>query len=316
MKSLPKVTIIGAGNVGATTAMMLSETGLANITLFDVVENIAKAKALDLSHAEGARRSNIQIDSISNIKDIRDSDIIIITAGFPRKPGMSRDDLFKANADVVKDTAKEIKKNCPSAIVIVVTNPLDVMTYLTYKVTGFNHAKVLGMAGVLDSARLAYFIASKLKAKRSDINAMVLGSHGDLMVPVFTHTKFNGKPLTEILLQSQLQELAQLTKDAGAQIVSLLGAVSQTGASSAYYGPAASIVEMVKAILSNAKTTHCICAYLQGEYGFRDIYLGVPCVLGKKGIERIVELNLSPEESKAFSRAAEMVKAMIGKLDY
>ena len=305
MKSLSKITIIGAGNVGATTAMLLAETGLADIALFDIAENMAKAKALDLSQALAARGSNIHITSIASLKDMSGCDIIIITAGFPRRPGMSRDDLFKANADVVKGIAKEIKKNCASAIVIVVTNPLDAMTYLTYKVTGFNHTKVFGMAGVLDSARLVDFIAGKLNAKRPDIKAVVLGSHGDLMVPVFTHTRLNGKPLPEILSQTQLQELSQLTKDAGAQIVSLLG----TG--SAYYGPAASIVEMVKAILNNTKTTHCVCAYLQGEYGFRDIYLGVPCVLGKNGIEKIVELKLSPDEAKLFSKAADNVKAMI-----
>lgn len=309
MKNLPKITVIGAGNVGATTAMMLAEAGLADVALFDVAENIAKAKAIDISHSLAARNSNIQVSAINNFKDISGSDIVIITAGFTRKPGMSRDDLLKANADIVKALASHIKKNAPSAIVIVVTNPLDAMAYLTYKVTGFSHAKVFGMAGVLDSARLADFAAGRLKAKRSDINAVVLGSHGDLMVPVFSQTKLNGRPLTEILSEKALQELSELTKQSGAQIVSLLG----TG--SAYYGPAASVVEMVKAILTNAKTMHCVCAYLQGEYGLRDVYIGVPCVLGKKGIERVVELKLSPEETALLHKAADTIKAMVRKSD-
>lgn len=310
MKNFPRVAIIGAGNVGATTAMMIARENLADIVLFDTAASLAKAKAFDISHALAGQGSDVRIAALSSLKDINGSEIVIVTAGFPRKPGMSRDDLFKANAEIVRGVANQIKKNAAGAIVIVVTNPLDVMAYLTYKITGFEPTKVFGMAGVLDSARLADFIAARLKAKRSDIKAVVLGSHGDLMVPVFTHTRINGKPLTELLSQNELRQLSELTKNAGAEIVSLLG----TG--SAYYGPAASIVEMVKAILKNDKTTHCVSAYLQGEYGLRDIYLGIPCVLGKKGIERIVELKLSQDEMNLFHRAAETVKAMVAKLDY
>jgi malate dehydrogenase len=193
--------------------------------------------------------------------------------------------------------------------VIVVTNPLDVMAYMAYKTTGFKHEKVLGMAGVLDSARLIDFIAKRLNVKRSDINATVLGSHGDLMVPAFSQTKLNGKPLSDFLSQKDLGVIAELTKNAGAEIVSLLG----TG--SAYYGPAASVVEMVNAILLDKKTTHCVCSYLQGEYGLRDVYIGVPCVLGKNGIERVVELKLERDEAAALAKAAESIKAMIRKLD-
>jgi len=310
MKTIPKVSIIGAGNVGSTTAMMIAQEGLADVVLLDVAQNIARAKALDISHALAAQSRDARVWAADNFSGIGASDIVIITAGFPRKPGMSRDDLLKANADVVKGVAKEIKKHAPAAIVIVVTNPLDVMTYLAYKITGFSNSRVFGMAGVLDSARFVDFIAEKLKAKRSDIETMVLGSHGSLMVPVLSHTKIGGKPLAELLTQAQIAELAELTKNAGAQIVSLLG----TG--SAYYGPAASVARMVKAVLANSKTTHCVCAYLQGQYGIRDVYLGTPCVLGKKGIETVVELKLSPQESELFSKAAEAVKAMIAKLEY
>lgn len=309
MKTLHKVAIIGAGNVGATTALMIAQQGLADIVLFDIAENLAKAKAIDISQALAAQGLNVRVAAANNYKELNGSDIVIVTAGFARKPGMSRDDLLKANADVVKGVCKEIKKNTPQSIVMMVTNPLDVMAYLAYKITGFEPTRVFGMAGVLDSARLADYISIKLKTKRSDIKAMVLGSHGDLMVPVFTQTKLNGKPLAEILSQGQLTELSELTKNAGAEIVSLLGS------GSAYYGPAASIAEMVKAILTDTKTTYCVSAYLQGEYGLRDVYLGVPCVLGEKGIDRVVELKLLLDEAKAFQRAAETVKAMAGKLD-
>jgi len=309
IKNLSKISIIGAGNVGATAAFMIAQERLGNVVLIDVAGNIAKAKALDMSHALAARALNNHVTAGESYKDISDSNIVVVTAGFPRKPGMSRDDLLKANADVISGVAKEIKKYAPGAIVIVVTNPLDVMTYLTYKVTGFSHSKVFGMAGVLDSARLADYIAKKLKAKRSDIKALVLGSHGDLMVPSFAYTKLNGKPLSELLSEKDLQELSELTKNSGAEIVSLLG----TG--SAYYGPAASVFEMVKAILKDDKTTHCVCAYLHGAYGLKDVYLGVPCVLGKKGIERVVELKLAQKELDMLHGASKTVKEMISKLN-
>ena len=309
MNNISKIAVIGAGNVGATTAMLLAETGLADIILIDVAENMAKAKSIDMSHALAARNSNVSVKSTNDYKDIAGSDIVVVTAGFPRKPGMSRDDLLKANADIVKAAAREIKKNAPSAIIIIVTNPLDVMTYLLYKVTGFNHNRVLGMAGVLDSARMTDFIAAKLNAKRSDINSVVLGSHGDLMVPIFSQTMLKGKPLAGLAPAEELNAISELTKNAGAEIVSLLG----TG--SAYYGPAASVVEMVKAILTDNKATHCVCAYMQGEYGLRDVYIGVPCVLGKNGIERVVELKLTAEESGLLNKASESIKAMIRKLE-
>ena len=309
MKNFPKVAIIGAGNVGATTAMMLAESNIADIVLYDVAENMAKAKAIDMSNALAAKNLDISIKAVNNYSGIAGSDIVVVTAGFPRKPGMSRDDLLKANADIIKLAAKEIKKNAPSAIVIVVTNPLDVMTYLLYKTTGFNHDKVIGMAGVLDSARLTDFIAEKLNAKRSDVSPVVLGSHGDLMVPVFSQAKLNGKPLAEILQKNDLDVISELTKNAGAAIVALLG----TG--SAYYGPAASVVEMIKSILTDNKAVHCVCAYMQGEYGLRDVYIGVPCALGKKGIEKVVELKLPPEELKLLNTASESIKAMIRKLE-
>ena len=309
MKNIPKIAIIGAGNVGATTAMMIAEAELANIALFDVAKAMAKAKSIDMSHALAAKSLNVKVEPIDDYKGISGSSIVVVTAGFPRKPGMSRDDLLKANADIIKSVSKEIKQHVPGAIVIIVTNPLDVMAYLSYKTTGFNHNRILGMAGGLDSARLTDFIAVKLNAKRSDIKSTVLGSHGELMVPVYSQTSLNDKPLTEILQQKDLDELSVLTKNAGAQIVSLLG----TG--SAYYGPAASVFEMVKAMLTDNKTTHCACSYLQGEYGLRDVYIGVPCVLGKKGIERVVELKLTKAESDALAKSAESIKAMIRKLD-
>ena len=301
-KGSSKVAIIGAGNVGATAAMMTAQNNLADVLLLDTAENIAQAKAFDMSHALAAMGLNTRVTAVNNFKEIAACRIVVVTAGFARKPGMSRENLLKINMDIIKDIAGEIKKNAPSAIVIMVTNPLDVMTYLAYKVTGFDSARVFGMAGILDSARFADFIADKLKVKRSDINAVVLGSHGDLMVPVFTQTKINGRALSEFLPEKDLEELSQLTKKAGARIVSLLG----TG--SAYYGPAASIVEMIKIILKDEKTICCVCAYLQGEYKLRDVCMGVPCVLGKKGIERIVELKLAPEELEALHRAAKSIK--------
>ncbi len=308
MKNLPKITIVGAGNVGATAALMIAQQGLGDVVMIDVAVNIAKAKALDMSHALACRGLNNRVTAADGYKDINGSDIVVVTAGLPRKPGMSRDDLLKANTEIIGNVAKEIKKNAPSAVVIVVTNPLDVMTHLMQKVTGFDSAKVFGMAGVLDSARLADYISKKLNAKRSDIKALVLGSHGDLMVPSFIHTKLNGKPLSELLSEKDLKDLSELTKNAGAEIVSLLG----TG--SAYYGPAASIVEMVKAIIKDDKTTHCVCAHVKGEYGLKDIYIGVPCVLGKKGVERIVELKLASQEMDLLHKAAESIKAMISKI--
>ncbi len=315
MKNIPKVAIIGAGNVGSTAAMLIARAGIANVVMLDVAQDIAKAKALDISQSLAVKGVNINIAYAKDYKDISGSSIVIITAGLARKPGMSRDDLLKINARIIRQVALEIKDNAPEAMVIVVTNPLDIMTYLVYKLTGFNHTKVFGMAGVLDTARLADFTAVRLGLERSAVKAVVLGSHGDLMVPVFTQSKAGTRPLPELLPAAELEQLSEATKAAGAQIVSLLGAGPNKGASSAYYAPAESVFAMVEAVLNDTRPTFSCCVYLQGEYGLRDIYMGVPCVLGKKGVEKIIELKLSADEAAAFNRAADSIKASIQSLD-
>jgi malate dehydrogenase len=249
------------------------------------------------------------IEGSGDMKAVAGSDLIIVTAGLPRKPGMSRTDLLKANADIIRGIAQAIKQHAPKAFVITVTNPLDVMTYLMYRVTGFPRERVIGMAGVLDSARFRAFLAMEIGASVLDIQAMVLGGHGDTMVPILSNATVSGVPIGKFIAKERLAEIVQRTRDGGAEIVKLL----QTG--SAFYAPASSAVQMAEAILKDKKRLLPACAHLEGEYGFRDLYLGVPCILGARGLEKIVQLDLTAEEKASLAKSAEDVKKGIADLE-
>ncbi|HYR52644.1 MAG TPA: malate dehydrogenase [Candidatus Dormibacteraeota bacterium] len=306
---MPKISVVGAGNVGASAALYLAEAEMGDVTLIDIVEGVAKGKALDLLEAGPVRGYDTMIEGSGDMKAVAGSDLIIVTAGLPRKPGMSRTDLLKANADIIRGIAQAIKEHAPKAIVITVTNPLDVMTYLLHRITGFPRERVIGMAGVLDSARFRAFLAMEIGASVEDIQAMVLGGHGDTMVPLLRYSTVGGVPIEKFIGKERLAEIVQRTRDGGAEIVKLL----QTG--SAFYAPAASAVQMAESILRDKKRLLPACAYLNGEYGFRDLYLGVPVILGSRGMEKIVELDLTAEEKAALSKSAEEVKKGIADLE-
>jgi len=305
----PFVAIIGAGQVGATTAQRILEKGLADVVLFDVVEGMPQGKALDLMEAAPLEGHDRRIIGTNHYKDIEGAEIVVVTAGLPRKPGMTREDLLILNAKIISDVSSNIKKHAPGSKVIVVTNPLDIMTYLAFKITGFPAARVFGMAGVLDTARMRFFIAERLEATPRDVEAVVLGGHGDLMVPVSSHSKVKDRPVEGLIPAQELSKIEQRTRDGGAEIVALL----KTG--SAFYAPASSVTEMVKAILKNEKKVLPACAYLQGEYGLRDLYFGVPAQLGLNGIEKVVEIKLAEEERKGLLMSAERVKQGIAELE-
>jgi malate dehydrogenase len=303
-----KISVIGAGMVGATLAHRVLESGMADVVMVDIARNIAAGKALDLSDASpviGHERTIVGTDDYTQIKD---SAVVVITAGFARKPGMSREDLIAKNAAIVKDVSRKIKSYSPQALVIVVTNPLDTMTYLAYKTTGFNREKVFGMAGLLDSSRFIYLISHELKVPRSAVRTLMLGSHGDTMVPVISKTTVSGKPVLDLMPKEKLDAVIKRTCDRGAEIVSLLGS------GSAYYSPSASVFKMLDVIFGDKSEMLVVSAHLNGEYGLRDICIGVPCVLGKKGIERIIEIDLSTEEAAAFKRSAAAIKDSIDLL--
>lgn len=303
-----KVTIVGAGNVGTATALLIAERNLANVLLIDVLEGIPQGKALDIQQACSLWLSSSKVAGTNNYEDTVDSDIVVVTAGLARKPGMSRDDLLQRNAAITRGIAEKIAKTSPSAIVIVVTNPMDVMTYFVQKVTLFPYNRVIGMGGVLDSARMRSFISGELGVPPGDVRAMVLGGHGDLMVPVVNSTTVKGKIITDILPGTKIEAIIERTKNAGAEIVSFL----KTG--SAYHAPAASIVEMIENIFGIKNETLPCSVYLNGEYGVKGIYLGVPVRLSLKGLDRIIELELSEDEKKAFFVSAEAVRKLIGKI--
>ena len=303
-----KISIIGAGAVGATLAQRVLESGMADVVMVDIAKNIANGKALDLSDAApviGHERTIVGTDDYTQIKD---SAAVVITAGFPRKPGMSREDLIAKNAAIVKDVSQKIKSYSPGAIVIVVTNPLDTMTYLAYKTTGCNREKVFGMAGILDSSRFIYLISHELKVPRSAVKTLMLGSHGDTMVPVISKTTVSGQPVRDLMPKEKLDSIIKRTCDRGAEIVSLLGS------GSAYYSPSASIFKMLDVIFGDKSETLVVSAYLAGEYGLKDMCIGVPCVLGKKGIEKIIEIDLSAEEAAAFKKSAASIKESVALL--
>jgi malate dehydrogenase len=305
---MPKISVVGAGNVGASAALYAAEKQLGDVTLIDIVEGVAKGKGLDLLQAGPVQKYDSFVEGSGDIRDVKGSDLIIVTAGLPRKPGMSRLDLLKANADIIRGVAEAIRDHAKNAFVIMVTNPLDVMTYMMYRVTGFPRERVMGMAGVLDSARFRAFLSMESGISIEDIQAMVLGGHGDTMVPLLSCATASGIPITNFVKKERLAEIVQRTRDGGAEIVKLL----QTG--SAFYAPASSAVLMAESILRDRKRLVPCAAYLDGEYGFKEIYLGVPCILGTKGIEKIVEVPLTADEKAALANSAEEVKKGIADL--
>ena len=303
-----KVAIIGAGNVGATTAQFVLQSGIADVVLFDVVEGMPRGKALDLAEACPLWNSPSIIKGANNYSDTTGSDIVVITAGLARKHGMSRDDLLHANANVVRGACVEIAKTSPNAIIIVVTNPMDVMAQLAWKTTEFSCKRVLGMGGLLDSTRLRTFLSWELNVSPEDTEAIVLGGHGDDMVPLSRFTSIKGIQITELLPKKKINALIERTRKGGAEIVSLL----KSG--SAYYAPAASTFQMIKSILLDEKRMLPCAAYLNGEYGMRDIYAGVPIIIGKEGVERIIEIKLTKEERAQFRKSCLSVRKLIKKL--
>ena len=306
---MPKIAVVGAGNVGASAALYAAEAELGDVTLIDILEGVAKGKALDLLEAGPVRGYDSLLEGSGDVRAVKGSDVIIVTAGLPRKPGMSRSDLLKANSDIIRGVAEAIRDQAPKAFVILVTNPLDVMSYLTFRVTGFPRERVIGMAGVLDSTRFRTFIAQEIGVSVEEVHAMVLGGHGDTMVPLVRYSTVSGIPVEKFIPAARLAEIVQRTRDGGAEIVKLL----QTG--SAFYAPAASAVQMAEAILRDKKRLLPVAAHLEGEYGFRDIYLGVPAILGARGLEKIVELELTAEEKSALAKSAEDVKKGIADLE-
>ncbi len=306
-----KISVVGAGNVGATAAQHIAERELAReLILLDVAEGIPEGKALDLAEAAPVDRFDTRVAGTSDSGSLSGSDIVVVTAGLARKPGMTRDDLLATNADIVGSVCERVKETAPDAIVIVVTNPLDAMAYVALKVTEFSPARVVGMAGILDSARFRYFIADELDVSVEDVTAFVLGGHGDSMVPLPRYSSVAGIPLSELLDESVIERLVGRTRNAGAEIVAHL----KTG--SAFYAPASAIAEMVAAIVRDKKRILPCAAWLTGQYGVRDLYMGVPVKLGASGVEEIIEIGLTPDEQNAFHSSAEAVRSSVRKLDY
>jgi len=300
-----KVTVVGAGNVGATVAHRLADRHMADVTLIDILEGIPQGKGLDLLEAGPIEGYDCRIKGTNDYADTAHSDLVVMTAGFPRKPGMSRDDLLKANYDVVKDTIEKVVKYSPDCILIVVTNPLDAMAQTAYRVSGFSKNRVIGMAGVLDTARYRTFIAEALGVSVQNVQGFVLGGHGDTMVPVPGYTTVAGIPVTDLLPKEKLHAIIQRTRDGGAEIVKYLKA------GSAYYAPSAAVVEMIDAIFNDRKKILPCAAYLEGEYGIHGLFVGVPVKLGARGIEQILEIKLSPEEHAALKKSADAVKELV-----
>ena len=310
MARLPrrKVTVIGAGNVGATTAQQIIVTGLADVVLVDIVEGLPQGKALDLIEAAPIVGYDVRIIGTNDYADTAGSKIIVVTSGLARQPGMSRDDLMAKNAGIVASVVKQAAAVSPDAIIIVVTNPLDAMCHVALKASGFPPERVIGMAGVLDSARFRAFIAAELEVSVRDIRAFVLGGHGDTMVPLPRYSTVGGVPITELMTAERIEQLVDRTRNGGAEVVALL----KTG--SAYYAPAASIVEMVEAILRDRRRILPCAAYLRGEYGIDGLYVGVPIVLGNGGMERVIEISLTDDERAAFNRSTGAVRELLDKL--
>ncbi len=299
-----KVTVIGAGNVGATAAQRLAEKQLCDVVLVDIVEGIPQGKALDLVEAAAIEKHDSHLTGTNGYDDTADSDIVIITAGIPRKPGMSRDDLISTNAGIVRNVTREVASRSPEAIIIIVSNPLDAMCHVAYDTCGFPKQRVIGMAGVLDSARFRAFISMELNVSVENTHAFVLGGHGDTMVPLPRYSTVAGIPITELLAKDRIDALVDRTRNGGAEIVGLL----KTG--SAYYAPASAAVEMAESILKDKKKILPCAAYLQGEYGIQDLFIGVPVKLGAEGAEEIIEITLAEEEQQALQKSADAVQEL------
>jgi malate dehydrogenase len=307
-----KVTVVGGGFVGSTTAQRIVDRGLADVVLTDILEGVPAGKALDMLEATPIIGSDAQVQGIStasgDYRETANSDLVVVTAGFPRKPGMSRDDLLRANYDVIKAVVESIAKFSPNAILLMVTNPLDAMAQVAYRVSGFSKNRVLGMAGVLDSARMSAFVAQELGVSVENVHSFVLGGHGDDMVPLPRYSTVAGIPLPDLLPQERIEAIVTRTRKGGAEIVNLL----KTG--SAYYAPSAAVAEMVEAILKDKKKILPCAVYLEGEYGIRGLFAGVPVKLGARGVEQIIEIKLTAEENAALQKSAAAVRELVSVL--
>jgi malate dehydrogenase len=311
MAARKKIALVGAGMIGGTLAHLAELKNLGDVVLFDIAEGLPQGKALDISQSSAIDGADVHLKGTNDYKDIEGADVVIVTAGIPRKPGMSRDDLVNVNTGIIKTVGENIKKYCPKAFVIVITNPLDAMVWVMQKVSGLPHKQVVGMAGVLDSARFAYFLSEAMNVSVADINAFVMGGHGDTMVPVVEYSTISGIPLPEFvrmgwLTKEKLDSIVQRTRDGGAEIVGLL----KTG--SAFYTPAASAIRMAEAYLYDKKRILPCAAHLTGQYGVKDLYVGVPVMIGAGGVEKIVEISLNPEQKAMFDKSVNAVKELCG----
>jgi len=300
-----KITVIGAGNVGATTAQRLAEKQIGDVVLIDIAEGLPQGKALDLAEAAPIEKHDACLQGSNDYALSKDSDIVIITAGIPRKPGMSRDDLISTNAKIIRDVTSQVVKFSPQAVLIVVSNPLDAMCHVALEASGFPKTRVIGMAGVLDSARFRTFIARELNVSVENTHAFVLGGHGDTMVPLPRYSTVAGIPITELLDEKVIEKLIERTRNGGAEIVGLL----KTG--SAFYAPASAAVEMAEAIIKDKKKILPCAAYLEGEYGISGLFIGVPVKLGRTGVEEVIQIKLLPEEQKALNASAQAVRELV-----
>lgn len=305
-----KISIIGAGNVGALSAMRIAQYNLGDIFLVDIAKGLSEGKALDLADAQSVLGIDYNIQGSADIGSIENSDIVVVTAGLARRPGMTREELLEKNSRILKDVCLNIKKSAAQAIVIVVTNPLDLMTYLALKTTGFARNRVLGMGSSLDSSRFANLIAQELKLPASSVETMVIGAHGEGMLPLAKHTRIKGVNLEEFLSDEKMEELTKRTVARGAEIVGLLGS------GSAFFAPSAAVAQMVKTIAKDEKKILGACACLNGEYGMKDICLGVPCRIGREGIEKIMELDLTDKEKTELSRSADSIRSLLKQLTF
>ena len=303
-----KVAVIGAGNVGATCAFVLAERKVGDVVLLDIYEGFAKGKALDMSQGGQVLNYDGRVTGTKDYADIADSDVVVVTSGFPRQPGMTREDLIGKNADIVSQVGEGIRQHAPDSIVVMVTNPLDLMTYHMQKVTGFEHSKVVGQAGILDSARMTHFIAQAVGCSNEDVQAMVLGGHGDTMVPLPRYTTVNGIPVSQLLGDEEIEAICKRTASGGGEIVKLL----EKG--SAFYAPGSAAAIMAEAILDDRKRVLPCSTYLSGEYGMDDIYIGVPVVLGRNGVERIIELELADKELDSLQSSGSFYKEQLSEI--